>query len=121
MKSKHLIAVMVLTLTAFFVCTKANSQVLISLLLGDKLNTEKLKFGLDGGVNFSNISNIDPSKYRPNFNLGFYFDFLLKKDRNWYVHTGVLVKSSMGARGIDSYILMPASIHSLRMATLTVS
>jgi len=57
---------------------QANSQVLISLLLGDKLNSEKLKFGLDGGVNFSNISKIDPSKYHAGFNLRFYFDNLLK-------------------------------------------
>jgi hypothetical protein len=40
---------------------KANSQVLISLLLGDKLNSEKLKFGLDGGVNFATISKEDLS------------------------------------------------------------
>jgi hypothetical protein len=83
----------------------AHGQVLISLLFGDKLNSPTLKFGLDGGANFSTISNISPSKYRTGFNLGFYFDFLLKKDKPWYLHTGVLVKSALGAKGISPYHL----------------
>jgi hypothetical protein len=91
----------------------ANSQVLISLLLGDKLNSEKLKFGLDGGVNWSNISNLDPSKYKAHFNLGFYFDFLLKEKTHWYLHTGVLVKSSMGPQGLNTYLTGNADLDSL--------
>jgi hypothetical protein len=82
----------------------AQSQVLISLLLGNKLNTDKLKFGLDGGVNFSNISNVSNVDYpgveastATNYFLGFYFDILMKENTNWYVHTGVMVKSTMGA------------------------
>jgi hypothetical protein len=38
-------------------------QVLLSLLFGDKLNSPTLKFGLDGGSNFSTLSNISGSKY----------------------------------------------------------
>ena len=91
----------------------ANSQVLISLLLGDKLNSEKLKFGLDGGVNWSNITNLDPSKYKAHFNLGFYFDFLLKKNTRWYLHTGVLVKSTMGPQGLDPYPIGNAELDPL--------
>jgi hypothetical protein len=80
-------------------------QVLISLLFGDKLNSPTLKFGLDGGANFSTLSNLSGAKYRTGFNLGFYFDFLLKKDKPWYLHTGVLVKSALGANGIAPYHL----------------
>jgi hypothetical protein len=87
------------------VAQMAQGQVLISLIFGDKLNSPTLKFGLDGGANFSTISNISPSKYSAGFNLGFYFDFLLKKGKPWYIHTGVLVKSPMGAEGIDPYKL----------------
>jgi hypothetical protein len=83
----------------------AQGQVLISLIFGDKLNSPTLKFGLDGGANFSTLSNTGGSKYTAGFNLGFYFDFLLKKDKPWYIHTGVLVKSPMGADGIDPYLL----------------
>ena len=52
----------------------ANSQVLISLLFGDALNSPNVEFGLDGGVNYANISNLETSKFLPIFNLGFYFD-----------------------------------------------
>ena len=90
------------------VAQMAQGQVLISLIFGDKLNSPTLKFGLDGGANFSTISNIKPSKYSTGFNLGFYFDFLLKKDKPWYIHTGVLVKSPMGAEGISPYHLTNA-------------
>jgi hypothetical protein len=91
----------------------ANSQVLISLLLGDKLNSEKLKFGLDGGVNWSNVTNLDPSLYKAYFNLGFYFDFLLKENTRWYLHTGVLVKSTMGGQGYAPYAIGNAELDSL--------
>jgi hypothetical protein len=80
-------------------------QVLITLVFGNMLNSPKLKFGLDGGANFSTISNLGSSKYAAGFNLGFYFDILLKKDMGWYVHTGVIVKSPLGTRNLDPYSL----------------
>jgi hypothetical protein len=91
----------------------AKGQVLISLLFGDKLNSPTLKFGLDGGLNFSTLSNVNPSKYQTGFNLGFYFDLLLKKEKNWYLHTGVLVKSPLGADGLNPYSLNNKSMDSL--------
>jgi hypothetical protein len=99
----------IFTLTVFLMFAQLmQGQVLISLLLGDKLNSEKLKFGLDGGANFSTITNAGATKYNTGFDLGFYFDFLLKKDKPWYVHTGVLVKSPMGANGLSPYHLTNA-------------
>ena len=71
------------------------SQVLIALLLGDKLNTGKIEFGLDGGINFASMSGLETNKWKRDFNLGFYFDFKVKDQ--WYFNTGVLVKSSLGA------------------------
>ena len=35
-----------------FFCIQANSKVLISILFGDKLNSENIKLGLEGGNNF---------------------------------------------------------------------
>lgn len=78
----------------FFIQYGLYSQVLIALLLGDKLNSGKIEFGLDGGVNFSSISEMDTQKKYHNWNLGFYFDF--KMNDNWYINTGVLVKNSVG-------------------------
>lgn len=72
----------------------AQSQVLLSLLFGDKLNSDGLEFGLEGGMNFSNISNLEGDKALSSFNLGFYFDIRLKNQ--WNLYTGVLVKSKLG-------------------------
>jgi hypothetical protein len=113
MKLKRIIIAITAVLMVISFTQKANSQVLISLLLGDKLNSEKLKFGLDGGVNWSNITNIDPSNYKAHFNLGFYFDFLLKEKTRWYLHTGVLVKSTMGPQGLDPYTIGNAELDTL--------
>ncbi|MCU0378741.1 MAG: PorT family protein [Bacteroidales bacterium] len=81
----------------------ANSQVLISLLLGDALNSDKIEFGLDGGVNFARISNLEPSESLNLFNLGFYFDIRIKNQL--MLHTGVIVKSNQGADRLDPYSL----------------
>jgi hypothetical protein len=92
---------------------EANAQVLISLLFGDKLNSEKLEFGLDGGFNFSNMSDFQNSSALPSFNLGFYFDIQLKNQ--WYLNTGVLVKSNVGADKLGEQevaILDPVTIFS---------
>lgn len=82
-----------------------SSQVLISLLFGDKLNSPHLEFGLEGGINFSNISNLENSVSNTGFNLGFYFDIKSKKNPAWMLNTGVIVKSPMGAKGIAVYEL----------------
>ncbi len=74
----------------------AQSQVLISLLLGDKLNSPDLEFGLEGGGNFSNITGLETKKFALDWNLGFYFDIRIKQS-HWWVYTGVLVKAKLGS------------------------
>lgn len=96
MKKSSLIIILV-----FMVAISARGQVLISLLLGDKLNSDKLEFGLDGGLNWSNISNLEGSKAVGGFHLGFYFDINLKDQL--FLHTGVIVKSPMGTKGLAPY------------------
>lgn len=93
-----------LIVTLLFCIQSVNSQVLISLIFGDMLNSPKVEFGLEGGANFSTISSLEGADYRTDFNLGFYFDFLLKNP-SWALNTGVIVKSSMGAKGIAVYSL----------------
>jgi len=83
---------------------RSHGQVLISLLLGDKLNTGQIEFGLDGGLSLSNLHGLNPSGTKSGFNLGFYFDFRLKNP-SWLFHTGVMVKSTMGAEDIQVYSL----------------
>ncbi len=107
--TKNFIFIFLLTFTV----QQAYSQILISLLFGDKLNSEKLEFGLDGGFNFSQMSNFESSKPLSTFNLGFYFDILIKDQ--WYLTTGVLVKSNVGLNKLtenDVAILDPATVYS---------
>lgn len=79
------------------------AQVLITLLLGDALNTPKIEFGLSGGLTHSFISTIENSEGMNTFDLGFYFHILMKNSS--YLSTGVHVKSSMGAEGMPVYSL----------------
>ncbi len=77
-----------------FLSYSTQSQVLIALLLGDKLNTGNIEFGLDGGFSYANISSMDTNDKLSEFNLGFYFDIKVKE--SWYLNTGLLVKSTLG-------------------------
>jgi len=84
----------ILLFAVLLMAISSHSQVLLSVIFGDKLNSEGLEFGLEGGVNWSNISTLDADKSLSSFNLGFYFDFRLKNQ--WNLYTGVLVKSKLG-------------------------
>jgi hypothetical protein len=99
-----------LLVTTLLLCIQSiSSQVLISLVFGDMLNSPKVEFGLDGGANFSTISNLEGAKNRTDFNLGFYFDFMLKNP-SWAINTGVIVKSTLGANGLPVYSLNNAEL-----------
>ena len=82
----------------------ANAQVLISLLFGDKLNTGKIEFGLDGGVNLVTLDGIEQAENMTTWNLGFYFDIKLPHP-SWMIHTGVIVKSTLGTESLPVYSL----------------
>jgi len=82
----------------------AQSQILITLLFGDKLNSEGLEFGLEGGLNWTTISGLETNDYARKWNLGFYFDIRLKKQ--WSLYTGVLVKSNMGVDDLSDNDLL---------------
>ncbi len=89
----------------------AKSQVLISILLGDKLNSGKVEFGLDGGLNWSTMHGLPGANSKTSFNLGFYFDFKFNNPA-WMLNTGVIVKSTLGAGDLPVYSLNNASLDS---------
>ena len=90
-----------LTLLILIITISAKSQILITLLLGDKLNSDKIEFGLVGGLNSTYLMGVSDAEVLHNYNLGFYFHFSLKN--NSYLSTGVLVKSNTGASGMSTY------------------
>jgi len=75
-------------------------QVLLSLIFGDNLNTEKLEFGMNAGFNLANIRGIEGTKGQNNWELGFYFDIHPNIESPLHIVTGVYVKSNVGARNI---------------------
>lgn len=95
------LSTIILTVTLMGLTLPARSQVLISLLFGDALNSDKVEFGLTGGYNRSWMLDIEDSEGLNNFNLGFYF--LINLKGNSYLSTGVLVKSTVGASGMPTY------------------
>ncbi len=94
----------ILVMGLLYLVSIARTKLLISILLGDKLNSGKIEFGLDGGANWSTIKDLDGAKSLTGFNLGFYFDFKLKNP-SWMLNTGVIVKSNMGADELPVYSL----------------
>jgi hypothetical protein len=95
----------ILVIAVLLLCSRAaNGQVLISLLFGDKLNSGKIEFGLDGGLTLTSTDGLPQAGTLTTWNLGFYFDIKLK-DPAWMVHTGVIVKSTLGADHIPVYPL----------------
>lgn len=84
-----------LIIALIFFGFQAKSQVLLSLIFGDALNSDGLEFGLQGGYNWSAMSGLESTKANATFNLGFYFDIKLKDQLSLY--TGVMVKQSVGA------------------------
>jgi hypothetical protein len=87
---KYLLIILVL----FGTIQASQSQVLITLLLGDKLNSPNVEFGLEGGLNWAQIAGMETTDYVHKWNLGFYFNIRLQNQ--WWLYTGVLVKADMG-------------------------
>ncbi|MBN1198961.1 MAG: PorT family protein [Bacteroidales bacterium] len=105
MKTKVLFAILIAMMLGMTIPARVNSQVVIALLFGDKLNSPGIKFGLDGGIDFANLTNSNSAKFTHGLNLGLYLDILLKKNTNWYIHTGLILKSPMGGDGLNPYLL----------------
>ncbi|QDH80276.1 PorT family protein [Echinicola soli] len=106
-----------LTLSLCLLCHISHGQILISLLLGDKLNSDKIEFGVDGGIAFTQLHGPATTDMANALHLGFYFDLYLKEQLQ--LHTGVIVKSTMGAKGMPSYMLGDEDLDEL-LSTATV-
>lgn len=113
----NLLKISFLSLFLLFTLTP-KAQVLISILLGDKLNTPKIEFGMIGGLNRSYLTDLTTSEGMNHFNLGFYFHLMIKN--NSFISTGVLVKSNVGATGMPVYSLGNADFDTIyKDGTLT--
>src|SRR3954452_25539451 len=83
-------------------CEAVNSQILIAILFGDKLNSGKLEFGLVVGPAITNLTNTG-GDYRSALNLGMFFN--IKPDKKFFLHVELTPKSTIGAKNIPPYSL----------------
>lgn len=90
----------------------SRSQVIISLIFGEKLNSPRIEFGLDGGISLTQLPGLNNSETLRTFNLGFYFDFQFKNPA-WMLNVGEMVVSYMGAEGIPPYSLNNSELDSV--------
>ena len=98
---KTLVAIIIL-----LSCTvQGHSQILMALIFGDKLNSDKLEFGLTLGNNFSTISNLDTAGNTKwllkGWNVGLFFN--IKLTDKFYLHVAAIPKSTSGFREFPTY------------------
>jgi len=90
---------------------QASGQVLISILFGDKLQSDNLEFGLSVGGNFSTLSGIEEAKWRSSLAIGLYFN--IKLSERFFIHAAAIPKSDLGARNLFPYSLGDAELDSV--------
>jgi len=83
-----------------FLCMPGQSQILIAILFGDKLNNGKMEFGIGVTPSWTGISNIE-SKRRSGLDLGIYFN--IRPDKKFFLHVEGIAKGSLGAKEIVPY------------------
>jgi hypothetical protein len=92
----------ILILIIIFCHSSGNSQILISILLGNKINRDKVELGLDGGLSLSSFTNQKDAQYKGSLNLGMYLDFKIKKT-NFIFFTGYIPKYTLGATKLNVF------------------
>lgn len=114
MKKSIVYRMLFLIFINLIIINTSRSQVLISLLLGDVLNSGGVEFGLTGGANMSWIDGQENDRHLTTLNIGFYFDIRMKNQ--WYLYTGVLVKANLGASSLTPYSIGNQEIDTLMQA-----
>lgn len=89
----------------------ARSQVIISLLFGDKLNSEKITFGLLVGNGWNYLSDYNTSGSLSKFNLGLYLNFRLNE--KLFLQFDAMAKYNLGAKKLPVYSLGDVALDSL--------
>jgi hypothetical protein len=86
-----------------FICFSgsARSQVILSLIFGDKLNSEELMFGIQCSIAGISLSNIDPSSSSKN-SIWVYSSHYKLNDQ-WQINTEPMAKYTRGAVGMTPY------------------
>ena len=88
-----------------------NSQILLSLLFGDKLNSDGLSFGIHGDYSFNKMSNMAGDKSLRSLNLGLFFTWHFSDQ--WHLNLEMLPKYKRGMRNLPVYAVESDSLNTL--------
>ncbi|PZX48539.1 outer membrane beta-barrel protein [Algoriphagus chordae] len=91
--------------------TTAKSQVLLSLIFGDKLNNEDNLFGIHMDYSWNQLSGVEADKNMRTFNFGLFYTH--KWDNNLHLNIEMLAKYQRGAAGIPAYDLDDPRLNSI--------
>lgn len=107
-KRKSFVYIVMLT---FLLSTKARSQVLMGLIFGDDLNSEKLIFGIHLNHSWNGLSSLPESANLPTFNLGLNFNYKLSNHFRGQIE--MLAKYKRGAGNLPVYSLNDSHLDAL--------
>ncbi|TRZ41811.1 outer membrane beta-barrel protein [Robertkochia solimangrovi] len=91
----------ILILLALFNFITMRSQILMSLIFGDKLNSKELSFGIHLDQSWNTMSNTESSSSLTSFNLGLFFNYMI--DEHWRGNLEMLAKYQRGASDLPVY------------------
>ncbi len=106
---KKIISILVILL--FFQFSVLHAQILIGLIFGDRLNSNKMEFGLNVSANMTTMSHIDGDKFNNGLAIGLYIDY--KFADHFALATSLLFSSPKGIRNFgpeEFFQTLPDSI-----------
>lgn len=81
--------------------TQTDAQVIISLLFGDKLNSDKLLFGLHVNYTMSTLTNLEGAEYSGGIKAALLFNF--KLGNRFRMQTELMPPFAFGTKGLPPY------------------
>jgi len=85
-----------------FFSTTSRSQILVSLIFGESLNTPNMQFGIEVGANSSTVSDYDIADFTAGFEIGMFLNW--KYADKWSLYSGLMANSNRGFRGVEELI-----------------
>lgn len=85
----------------FLMVPAVHAQVILSILFGDKLNSDELLFGIHANYSWNNLTGTHPSDASRNLNLGLFFTY--KFNDHWMGNLEAMAKYQRGAKGLAVY------------------
>lgn len=109
--NKLILNQLALTWLLIIIVKISSGQILIALVFGDKLNNDKLEFGMNVGINTSSISNVDYSQHQIGLNLG--LNFVYKINDKFNLNPALYFSYPLGAKKVALYETPDSNLNEL--------